>query len=129
MIGALAVGRIRVAQSTHEDDIPHCLAGHLGLELRNVDANYPFESSRGFPGSEPNSIHQRQALQPLVVHPPNISARPNAANANRHVPDRQANPPSAVLTLPPIEASRIARIAPQRSPRSSLNPTANSSHG
>ena len=28
---------------------------HLGLELRNVDANYPFESSRGFPGSEPNS--------------------------------------------------------------------------
>jgi len=34
---------------------PDCVAGHLGLELRNVDANYPFESSRGFPGSEPNS--------------------------------------------------------------------------
>jgi len=31
------------------------VAGHLGLELRNVVANYPFESSRGFPGSEPNS--------------------------------------------------------------------------
>ena len=41
------------------DDIwrPDCLAGHVGLELRNVDANYRFESSRGFPGSEPNSGH------------------------------------------------------------------------
>src|SRR6516165_387624 len=36
---------------------PHCLAGHVRLELRNVVANYPFESSRGFPGSEPNSGH------------------------------------------------------------------------
>src|SRR5262249_23185259 len=26
-------------------------------DLRNVVANYPFESSRGFPGSEPNSGH------------------------------------------------------------------------
>jgi len=32
-----------------------CVAGVAGLELRNVDANYPFESSRGFPGSEPTS--------------------------------------------------------------------------
>jgi hypothetical protein len=36
---------------------PHCLDGHVGLELRNVVAEYPFESSRGFPGSEPNSGH------------------------------------------------------------------------
>jgi hypothetical protein len=28
---------------------PDCVAGHVGLELRNVIANYPFESSRGFP--------------------------------------------------------------------------------
>jgi len=35
-----------------------CLAGHVGLELRNVVANYPFESSRGFPGSKPNSGHR-----------------------------------------------------------------------
>ena len=26
-------------------------------DLRNVVANYPFESSRGFPGSEPDSGH------------------------------------------------------------------------
>src|SRR5215510_16165691 len=37
---------------------PDCLAGHVGLELRNVVANYPFESSRGFPGSKPNSGHR-----------------------------------------------------------------------
>jgi hypothetical protein len=36
---------------------PDCLAGVGGLELRNVVANYPFESSRGFPRSEPNSGH------------------------------------------------------------------------
>ena len=36
---------------------PDCLAGHVRFELRNVVANYPFESSRGFPRSEPNSGH------------------------------------------------------------------------
>src|SRR5262249_23370832 len=36
---------------------PHCVAGVRGFELRNVEANYPFERSRGFPGSEPNSGH------------------------------------------------------------------------
>src|SRR5438132_9626966 len=29
---------------------PDCLAGHVGLEVRNVGANYPFESSHRFPG-------------------------------------------------------------------------------
>src|SRR4029077_19858784 len=36
---------------------PDCVAGHVRLELRNVVANYPFESSRGFPRPEPNSGH------------------------------------------------------------------------
>ena len=36
---------------------PHCVAGHVKFELRNVVVNYPFESSRGFPRSEPNSGH------------------------------------------------------------------------
>src|SRR5215510_9210810 len=31
------------------------LAGHVGLELRNVDANYPFERSHRFAGIQPNS--------------------------------------------------------------------------
>src|SRR5215472_17161825 len=38
-----------------------CMAGHVRFELRNVVANYPFESSRGFPGSEPNRGHQQTA--------------------------------------------------------------------
>jgi hypothetical protein len=34
------------------------LAGHVGLELRNVVAKYPFESSHGFPEIQPNSGHR-----------------------------------------------------------------------
>jgi hypothetical protein len=30
---------------------PDCVAGHVGLELRNVDAKYPFERSNRFPES------------------------------------------------------------------------------
>jgi hypothetical protein len=33
------------------------MAGHVGLELGNVISNYPFERSRRFPGSQPNSSH------------------------------------------------------------------------
>src|SRR6266446_6250743 len=40
-------GNIQLAQD--------CVVGHVRFELRNVVANYPFERSRGFPGSEPNS--------------------------------------------------------------------------
>src|ERR671934_1728716 len=35
--------------------LPRCLVGHVGLELRNVDANYPFERSHRFAGIQPNS--------------------------------------------------------------------------
>jgi len=34
-----------------------CVAGHVGLELRNVVANYAFEKSRRFAGNQPNSGH------------------------------------------------------------------------
>ena len=40
------------AQSAGRDD---CVAGHVGLELRNVGKNYPFERSRRFPEIQPNS--------------------------------------------------------------------------
>src|SRR5215831_3695905 len=36
---------------------PDCVAGHVGLELRNVVANYAFEKSRRFAGNQPNSGH------------------------------------------------------------------------
>jgi hypothetical protein len=36
---------------------PDCVAGHVRFDLRNVDANYPFEKSRRFAGNQPNSGH------------------------------------------------------------------------
>src|SRR6266540_7329942 len=33
-----------------------CVAGVVGLELRNVGANYPFEKSRRFPAIQPNLV-------------------------------------------------------------------------
>src|SRR5215831_9701123 len=37
---------------------PDCVAGHVGLELRNVVTNYSFESSIRFPRNKPNSSHR-----------------------------------------------------------------------
>src|SRR5262249_25496357 len=37
---------------------PDCVAGHIGLELKNVGANYPFEKRRRFRAIEPNSGHR-----------------------------------------------------------------------
>jgi hypothetical protein len=34
------------------------VAGHVGLEIRNVVAKYPFERSHRFPGIQPNSGHR-----------------------------------------------------------------------
>jgi len=39
-----------------------CVAGHVGLELRNVGKNYPFERSRRFPGILANSSHRDYSL-------------------------------------------------------------------
>jgi hypothetical protein len=39
-----------------------CVAGHVGLELRNVRKNYPFERSSRFPGIKPNSGHRDYSL-------------------------------------------------------------------
>jgi hypothetical protein len=41
---------------------PDCVAGHVGLELRNVGKNYPFERSRRFPGILANSSHRDYSL-------------------------------------------------------------------
>ena len=37
---------------------PDCVTGHIGLELRNVGAKYPFERSHRFLGIQPNSCHR-----------------------------------------------------------------------
>jgi hypothetical protein len=36
-----------IPQPRHAAQRPDCVAGHAGLELRNVDANYLFERSHG----------------------------------------------------------------------------------
>src|SRR5689334_23223845 len=36
----------------------NCVAGHVGLELRNVVAKNCLEKSRRFPGNQPNSGHR-----------------------------------------------------------------------
>ena len=54
---ALTFGCRTFPHAAHDPQRRDCLAGHVRFELRNVVANYPFESSRGFPGSEPNSGH------------------------------------------------------------------------
>ena len=58
------------------------LAEVLGLELRNVVANYPFERSRGFSGSEPNSGH---------LHRPSRRLSSASANMEYRRPERVAN--------------------------------------
>jgi hypothetical protein len=50
-------GELGAKRLDHSRPRPDCVAGHVRFELRNVVANYPFESSRGFPRSEPNSGH------------------------------------------------------------------------
>src|SRR5262252_10996081 len=44
------------ALGTANSERPDCVAGVVGLELRNVGANYPFEKSRRFPAIQPNLV-------------------------------------------------------------------------
>jgi hypothetical protein len=54
------------------------VAGHVGLELRNVGANYPFESSRGFP----RIIHAGDVGSPDVLARLGALARVHAVRGN-----------------------------------------------
>src|SRR5262245_41928759 len=46
------------SRAGHAPQRRNCLAGVGGFELRNVDANYPFERSHRFAGIHPNSGHR-----------------------------------------------------------------------
>src|SRR5919201_5429935 len=65
---------------------PHCVAGHVGLELRNVDANYPFEKSRRFAEIQPNFGHGDHSrlscgatVWPIAMATATVSGRPAPA--------------------------------------------------
>src|SRR5258707_8070982 len=47
--------RVPIRGLTSSPQRPDCVAGHVGLELSNVEANYPFERSNRFAGIQPNS--------------------------------------------------------------------------
>jgi hypothetical protein len=55
--------RVRAFRSTRTSrsraQRPHCVAGHVGLELRNVVANYPFESPTDLRGIQAEFWPQR----------------------------------------------------------------------
>jgi hypothetical protein len=66
VLNALAAEKLALKEIAHETENtsiaepaeptlqrPDCVAGHVGLELRNVVANYPFERSHRFAGIQP----------------------------------------------------------------------------
>jgi hypothetical protein len=53
--GLVRVDRAQLDPDDRRAPETDCVAGHEGLELRNVAANYLFERSYGFPGIQPNS--------------------------------------------------------------------------
>jgi hypothetical protein len=50
------------------------MAGHEGLELRNVVANYPFERSHRFAGIQANSGHRDHSRLSCDVEDPQLRA-------------------------------------------------------
>ena len=60
-------------------------------DLRNVGANYPFENSRGFPGSEPNSAqgdHSRLSCSAGISSSGLPQGQPQPPTAANHTHNR-----------------------------------------
>jgi hypothetical protein len=74
------------------------LAGHVGLELRNVVGNYPFERSHRFPGIQPDSGHRDDSR--LSCNVGHTQLGPNARISTR----------ALVIELCIAEMARIAGI-------------------
>jgi hypothetical protein len=60
---------------------PHCVAGVVGLELRNVVANYPPERLPRFPGIQPNSGHRDYSHLSCGVEQTQLRAAARQASA------------------------------------------------
>src|SRR4029077_13809369 len=73
---------------------PDCVAGHVRLELRNVDTNYPFERSHRFAGIQPNSDFRDYSRLSCGVGDTQLGRRPG----------------SRLARATPAELARIPRI-------------------
>ena len=75
----------------------HCLAGHVRLELRNVDTNYPFERSHRFAGIQPNSGFGDYSRLSCGVGDTQLGRRPGSRQGclrGRHQPSSHGFPGS-----------------------------------
>src|SRR5262249_18415760 len=78
---------------------PDCVAGHVGLELRNVVANYPFESSHNFPGFQPNSGHADHSRLSCDIGDMQLgatTARVRTEGQNDRLPELAADPTTGI---------------------------------
>jgi hypothetical protein len=76
---------------------PDWLAGHVGLELRNVDANYPFKRSHRFAGIQPNSGFGDYSRLSCGVGHMQLGRRPGSRQGclrGRHQPSSRGLPGS-----------------------------------
>ena len=73
---------------------PDCVTGHVRFELRNVDANYPFERSHRFAGIQPNSGFGDHSRLSCGVGDTQLGRRPG----------------SRLARATPAELARIPRI-------------------
>ena len=81
----------------HGSERPDCVAGHVGLELRNVDANYPFERSHRFAGIQPNSGFGDYSRLSCGVGDTQLGRRPGSRQGclrGRHQPSSRGFPGS-----------------------------------
>ncbi len=89
--------RVPIRGLTSSPQRPDCVAGHVGLELRNVDANYPFERSHRFAGIQPNSGFGDYSRLSCGVGDTQLGRRPGSRQGclrGRHQPSSRGFPGS-----------------------------------
>jgi hypothetical protein len=95
--GPAAIARASSACAPAGRHRANCLAGHVGLELRNVDANYPFERSHRFAGIQPNSGFGDYSRLSCGVGDTQLGRRPGSRQGclrGRHQPSSRGFPGS-----------------------------------
>src|SRR5262249_60384534 len=115
---------------------PDCVAGHVRFELRNVEANYPFERSHRFAGIQPNSGFGDYSRLSCGVGDTQLGRRPGSRQGclrGRHQPSSRALPgsepnsghsisilQSASSAIPSMRNADIGSSAHRRTGRAAL---------